>query len=62
MWYNINVIGGTVMLYVLIGMSIFFVLMVIWAFCQDKKEKEKLKKFKKGIDKSRKMCYNKYVR
>ena len=47
MWYNINVIGGTVMLYVLIGMSIFFVLMIIWAFDQDKKEKEKLKKFKK---------------
>ena len=50
------------MLYIIIGMSIFFVLMIIWAFDQDKKEKEKLKKFKKGIDKSRKMCYNKYVR
>ena len=35
------------MLYIIIGMSIFFVLMIIWAFDQDKKEKEKLKKFKK---------------
>jgi preprotein translocase subunit YajC len=50
------------MLYILIGMSIFFVLMVVWAFRQDKKEKEKLKNYKKGIDKSRKICYNKYVR
>lgn len=50
------------MLYVIIGMSIFFVLMVIWAFRQDKKEKKRLENFQKGIDKSRKICYNKYVR
>ena len=35
------------MLYIIIGMSIFFVLMVVWAFRQDKKEKEKLKKLQK---------------
>ena len=28
------------MLYIIIGMSIFFVLMVVWAFRQDKKEKK----------------------
>ena len=50
------------MIYILITMALCFPLMFIWAIQENKKEKKRLENFRKGLDKSRKMCYNKYVR
>lgn len=50
------------MIYLIIIMPIIYAFAMVWAFKQDKKEKERLKNLQKGLDKSKKICYNKYVR